>query len=53
MMEDKHEEYKSFLCDLIQQFKNTPADNWEQELQRQSCIALLTLIYEKFEEIYF
>lgn len=50
---DNHKKFTTFLYDLIKQFKDTPADNWEQELQRQSCITLLTLVYDKFEEIYF
>lgn len=48
---DKNRKYESFLNDVLKEFQNTPADNMEQELQRQSCIAVLEELIKKFKEM--
>lgn len=48
---DRNKKFTKFLDDLLKEFKNTPADNMEQELQRQCCVAVLEEIIDKFSKI--
>lgn len=43
--------FNSYLDDLYDSFKNTPADNMAQETQRASCLVLVENIKKKFVEL--
>lgn len=49
---EKEEQFRNYMENLILEMKNTPADNLDQLLQKESCLAVLDTVLQEFNLIY-
>ena len=49
---NKHSEFIKYLNELLTSIQETPADNLEQLLQRDSCLIIIESIIEKYSDIF-
>lgn len=49
---NKNSEFTKYLNELLTSIQETPADNLEQLLQRDSCLIIIESIIEKYSDIF-